>query len=164
MIKKIAAAAALAVLATSSFAAQPVGVYAGLDVGSTKLDGHGDRETSFGGFVGYQFNNHFAVEGGYRRLASFPYLGVDVDAKQTAVSVIGSYPVATGIKVYGRLGYNRVEAEASAGGFSYSDSTSTGLYGIGATFDVTPAVAVRAELQRPSSDSSNFSVGVSYKF
>lgn len=164
MIKKIAAAAALAVLATSSFAAQPSGVYAGLDVGSTKLDGLGDRETSFGGFVGYQFNNHVAVEGGYRRLASFTYWGADVDVNQTAVSVIGSYPVATGVKVFGRIGYNRLEAEASAGMGRYSDSTSTGLYGIGATFDVTPVVAVRAELQRPSSDSTNFSVGVSYKF
>ncbi|MBY0241930.1 MAG: outer membrane beta-barrel protein [Burkholderiaceae bacterium] len=164
MIKKIAAAAALAVLATSTFAAEPAGVYAGLDVGSTKLDDLSGRKTSVGGFVGYQFNETFAVEGGYRRLASFTDSGVDVKANQAAVSVIASLPVTAGIKVFGRLGYNRLEAKASAGRGSFSDSTSSAVYGVGASFDVSPVVAVRAEWQRPSSDSNNLSLGVSYKF
>lgn len=164
MIKKIAAAAALAVLATSTFAAEPAGVYAGLDVGSTKLDDLSGRKTSFGGFAGYQFNDNFAVEAGYRRLAKFTYFGADVDTKQAAVSVIGAMPVAAGVKVFGRLGYNHLSADASYAGRSASDSTSSAVYGVGASFDVSPVVAVRAEWQRPSSDSNNFSVGVSYKF
>ena len=164
MIKKIAAAAALAVMATSTFAAEPAGVYAGLDVGSTKLDGLSGRKTSVGGFAGYQFTDNVAVEAGYRRLAKFTYLGASVDAKQTALSVIGSYPVAAGFKVFGRLGYNHLSADAAYAGRTASGSTSTAVYGIGASFDVAPAVAVRAEWQRPSSDTNNLSVGASYKF
>jgi hypothetical protein len=164
MIKKIAAAAALAIVATSTFAAEPAGVYAGLDVGSTKLTDLDGRKSSFGAFVGYQFNDNVALEGNYRRLAKFSYWSADVNVKQAGLSVIGAMPVASGVKVFGRLGYNHLSADASSGSRSASDSTSGTLFGLGASFDVAPAVAVRAELQRPSSDSTNLSVGVSYKF
>ena len=50
MFKKIAFAATLAILASSSFAADRPSFYAGADVGSTKLDGISDRQSSFGGF------------------------------------------------------------------------------------------------------------------
>lgn len=164
MIKKIAIAAILAAAATSTFAAEPASAYAGLDVGSTKVDDFSGRKTSFGGFVGYQFNENVAVEGGYRRLAKFSTSGADVTVKQTAVSVIGALPVGSGVKVFGRLGYNHLAVDASSSYRSYDDSTSSAVYGVGVSYDVTPMVGVRAELQRPSSDSTNLSVGVSYKF
>ena len=163
MFKKIAVAAALAVMASSSFAADAPKFYAGVDAGSTKLDNY-DRETSYGAFVGYQFNTNFALEGGYRRLADFDVIGADVKADQAAISVIGSLPVGNGFGVYGRLGYNRVDVKASYNGYSAKDKTDGVLYGIGATYAFTPVITGRIEAQRPTSDTTNISAGVAFAF
>lgn len=168
MFKKIALAATLAILASSSFAAENPSFYAGADLGSTKLDGVSDRQTSFGGFVGYKFNENLAIEGGYRRLADFDVtfnstkVGMTLD--QAAVSAIGILPLSNGFNVFARLGYNRIDAKGSTSNSSATDSTSGGLYGIGVGYSFAPNISVRLEVQKPSSDSSNVSAGVSYKF
>lgn len=163
MFKKIAIAAALAVVASSSFAADANKFYAGGDLGSTKLDGF-DRETSYGAFVGYNITPAVAVEAGYRRLGTYDDFGGDIDVNQASISAIGSLPLGNGFGVYGRLGYNRVEVKANAGRYSASESVNRALYGIGATYAFTPAISGRLEVQRPSSDSTNFSAGVSFQF
>ncbi|WLI87937.1 outer membrane beta-barrel protein [Massilia sp. R2A-15] len=171
MFKKIAIAAALAVVASSSFAQQMPrpAIYAGADVGSTKFDGISDRQSSFGAFVGYQFHPNFSIEAGYRRLGEFDQfvgstkVGVTVD--QTALSFIGSVPLQSGFNVYGRLGYNRLDAKGSVSGYgSASDSTSGVLYGVGVGYTFTPNITARLEAQRPSSDSSNIGASLSLKF
>ena len=164
MFKKLAIAAALAVAASSSFAA-PTGYYAGLDLGSTKIDDLDDSKTSFGGFLGYGFNQFFAVELGYRQLGKWDLgYGVDLKAKQTHLSVVGSYPVTPQFDIYGRLGYNNLRAEASYGNVTYGDDTSGGLYGVGVSYTFTPNISGRFEVQKPSSDSTNYGVSVVYKF
>lgn len=164
MFKKIALAAALTLMASSSFAAPVPSYYAGVDAGSTKIDGYSDRETSYGAFFGYQFHTNFAIEGGYRRLADFDVIGANVTADQTALSVIGSLPVGNGFSVYGRLGYNRVDVKATTNGVSAKDKTNGGLYGIGASYAFSPVITGRVEFQRPSSDSTNLSAGVAFSF
>jgi OOP family OmpA-OmpF porin len=164
MFKKIAAAAALAFVASSAFAAAPTAFYGGLDVGSTKIDDFDGNKASFGGFLGYGFNQNFAVELGYRQLGKWDVQGVDVKAKQTHLSVIGSYPLNAQLDVYGRLGYNQLRAEASYGGYSYGDDTSRAMYGVGLNYSFTPAISGRIEVQKPSSDSTNVGVGIVYKF
>lgn len=163
MFKKFVAAAALAFAATSAFAA-PTGVYAGLDVGSTKIDNFGDNKASVGGFVGYGFHPNFAVELGYRQLGSWEEQGVDVKAKQTHLSLIGSYPLNGQLDIYGRLGYNQLRAEASYGGYTVGEDTTGGLYGIGLNYSFAPNISARLEVQKPSSDSTNVGVGVVFKF
>lgn len=164
MFKKFAIAAALALAASSSFAAAPTGFYAGLDVGSTKIDNFDDSKAGLGGFLGYNFNRFVAIEMGYRQLGSWDIGGVDVKAKQTHVSVVGSYPLAPQFDIYGRLGYNSLRAEASFGGFTYGDDTNGVLYGVGLNYDFTPTISGRAEVQKPSSDSTNYGVGIVFKF
>jgi OOP family OmpA-OmpF porin len=164
MFKKFAAAAALAFVASSAFAAAPTGIYAGLDVGSTKIDNFSDSKASVGGFVGYGFHPNFAVELGYRQLGSWDVQGVDVKAKQTHLSLIGSYPLNGQLDIYGRLGYNKLRAEASYAGYSYGDDTTGGLYGIGLNYSFAPNISARLEVQKPSSDSTNVGVGVVFKF
>ncbi|TQK02796.1 outer membrane beta-barrel protein [Herbaspirillum sp. SJZ107] len=164
MLKKIVAAAALALVASSSFAAAPTAFYGGLDVGSTKIDDFDQDKTSFGGFLGYGFNQFFAVELGYRYLGKFDVFGTDVKAKQTHLSLVGSYPLNAQFDVYGRLGYNNLRAEAKAGGITYGDDTDGGLYGIGLNYNFNPQLSGRFEVQKPSSDSTNYSVGVVWKF
>ena len=160
MFKKIALAATLAIAATSSFAQVRPAVYAGIDVGSTKLDGISDRQSSFGGFVGYQFNQSFAVEAGYRRLADFD----NVTINQTHASVIGILPLQSNFNIYGRLGYNHLEAKVSAPFSGLTDSTSGVLYGVGFGYNFTPNITARLEVQKPTSDTSNVSGTLSLKF
>jgi OOP family OmpA-OmpF porin len=168
MFKKIAIAAALAIVTSSSFAADKPFFYAGADVGSTKIDDVSDRQTSYGGFVGYSFNQNIAVEAGYRRLADFDLFygntkfGATID--QSAVSVIGTLPLSSGFSVFSRLGYNRLNATVSGSGANGVGSDSGVLYGIGAAYAFTPTVSARLELQKPSSDSTNVSAGISFKF
>jgi predicted porin len=168
MFKQLAAAAAFALVASSSFAAAPTAFYGGVDVGSTKIDDL-DTKASFGGFLGYGFNPFFAVEVGYRQLGNYDvYVGngqsVDLKAKQTHVSLVGTYPLSPQIDVYGRLGYNKLRAEAKYGNFSYGEDTDKALYGIGLNYSFTPAIVGRVEVQKPSSDTTTYNVGVAFKF
>ena len=167
MFKKIAAATALLIASSAAFAAQPNTFYAGADVGRTKIDDYSKRDTSVGAFVGYNFHQNFAVEGGYRRLADFDRFGgtnASVDADQLALSVVGSLPVGESFSVYGRLGVNRIEAKASVGNISVKDSTTKALYGVGMSYAITPAVSARLEVQKPASDVTNVSAGVAFQF
>jgi predicted porin len=160
MLKKIVAAAALAVMASSSFAGTPGTLYGGLDVGSTKVDGISGKETSFGGFVGYNFHQNFALEGGFRRLAAYDVGSEELTLDQTALSVVGSVPLSQGFNVFGRLGYNHLKADSNFGGASDSGV----LYGVGLGYNFSEKVSGRVEFQKPSSDSSNVSVGIAYQF
>jgi OOP family OmpA-OmpF porin len=164
MFKKIAAAAALAFAATSAIAAAPTAFYGGVDLGATKIDDFGDSKASVGGFLGYGFNQNFAVELGYRQLGSWDVVGVNVKAKQTHLSAIGSYPLNAQLDVYGRLGYNQLRGEAKYQGVTFGDDTSGVLYGVGLNYSFTPVISGRVEVQKPSSDSTNISVGVAFKF
>jgi len=164
MLKKAFAAVALALLASSSFAAAPTGFYAGADLGVTDIDGLDSSKTSLGAFAGYGFNQYVAVELGYRHLGKWDFGPVDVSAKQTHLSLVGSYPLSSALDVYGRLGYNDLRAEASYGGYTYGASTSTGLYGVGLSYALSHTLSARAELQKPSSDSTNFGIGLAWKF
>lgn len=163
MFKKIAIAATLAILSSAAMAADQPYFYAGGDIGSTKIDG-ADRETSYGAFGGYQINQNFGVEAGYRRLADTEAFGADLKVDQIAVSAIGTIPLSNGFNVYGRLGYNRLTVKASANGNSATDHENKALYGIGLGYAFSPTIMGRLEVQKPESDVTNISAGVSFRF
>lgn len=182
MFKKIAVAAALVIASSSALAQQAPKFYVGADVTSTKVDDFDGKETGYGAFVGYKFNPNVAVEAGFRRLADGKvsyydsYYDVDVQEKakldQTSISVIGTLPLSSGFSLFGRLGYNHIKAKytatASSGNFSASesdsDSESKVLYGAGLSYDFTPAISARLEVQKPHSDVTTVAVGVSFGF
>lgn len=173
MFKKIAAATALVIASSATFAAQPNTFYGGLDVGRTKVDDFSKRDTSVGAFVGYNFHQNFAVEGGYRRLADqdinlastgTSYVVGKAKADQAHLSVIGSLPVGESFSVYGRLGINRIEAKISSSVYSAKDHETKALYGVGMSYAFSPAVSARLEVQKPTSDATNVSAGVSFQF
>lgn len=159
MIKQIAAAILMAATSFAASATEATPYYIGVDAGKTKVD-HFGNDTSFGVFGGYKFTPNVAVEASFRKLGEFGFYGVTTDVKQTAISVLVSAPVADKLSVYGRIGYNRLEVSARG----FKDHDNKGLYGIGASYDVAKNVAARVEWQRPSNDSQNLSVGVSYAF
>ncbi|MEJ7804923.1 MAG: outer membrane beta-barrel protein [Telluria sp.] len=168
MFKKIVIASALAMMASASFAQTSPSVYAGGQISSFDLDGYDDRETGAGLFVGYQFNEMFAIEAGYARLGDsdvrYGNVPVNVKFNQTALSGIATLPLSNGFNVYGRLGYNRVDVKASAGGFSSTEDVSGALYGVGLGYNFTPKISGRIEYQKPSSDSSVALASIVFKF
>jgi OOP family OmpA-OmpF porin len=164
MLKKIIAVAVLALSASSTFAADKPSFYAGFDAGSTKVDDLSGRKTSFGGFAGYQFTNGLAVEGAYRKLASYSAFVVDVDLMQSSVSLVATSGIGNGFDVLGRIGYNKISASASYNGFNGKASDSGVLYGLGVAYNFSPSLSTRLEIQLPSKDSTNVSVGVAFKF
>jgi OOP family OmpA-OmpF porin len=164
MFKKIAAAAILATLACTSFAATP-GWYAGVDVGGTEIrDTDLGRETSYGAFVGYTFNRNFALEAGLRRLGTWDVSVASADADQASISLLGSLPLNNQASVYARIGYNRLRASASVSGFSVSESVNKAMYGVGMSYDFGSNIAGRVEVQKPDRDTTNVGVSMVYSF
>lgn len=166
MFKKVAIAVAMAVIASSSFAADAPKFYAGVDSGRTEIEGM-EGGLSFGGFVGYQFQTNFAVEGSYRVLNGFAPLEPDID--QLAISVIGSVPLSSNFGAYARLGYNDVKVKngcktAQSILCRNFESSRGVLVGLGVGYVLSPKITARAEIQRASDDLTSFSVGLAYGF
>jgi len=92
---------------------------------------------------------------GYRRLGKWD----DVTVNQTQLSVVGSYPIAPQFDIFGRIGYNHLDIDNS-----FDGNRSGGLYGIGVSYTFTPNISARFEVQKPTSDSTNYGVGIVYKF
>ena len=167
MFKKFAVATALLAAASGAFAAEPPSIYAGVDVSSTKISG-ADRDGGYGAFLGYRFNESFAVEGGYHRLAETDYyagaLRANVTLDQLDLSVIGSLPLSAGFDLYGRLGYNRLTADADVAGFGVREHDNNVLYGVGLGYAFTPVIHARLEVQKPSSDATRIVAGLAFVF
>jgi hypothetical protein len=154
MFKKIAAAAALTLLASSSFAA-PVGGYGAIDVGTTRADSltTNSSKVSYGALLGYGVNENVAVEVGYRRLGDWNQAG---KINQGQVSLVGSVPLKDQFSVFARVGYNKLNGAG--------ENSSGALYGVGLGYQFTPAVFGRVEVQKPANSVNNVGVTVGYKF
>jgi OOP family OmpA-OmpF porin len=160
MFKKIAAAAALTLVASAAFAA-PTGFYGGADVGSTRADGLdlNSSKASYGAFLGYGVNDNIGVELGYRRLGQWDDAygaGNDATINQTHLSVVASVPLKDQFSVFARVGYNKLNGAA--------ETSSGALYGVGVGYDFNQRVFGRVEVQKPSNFSNNIGVSVGYKF
>lgn len=172
MFKHIAAATALLIASSTTFAAQPNTFYAGADLGRTKVDGYLKRDTSAGAFLGYQLSDNFAVEGGYRRLADQDINlatggGIakgNARINQAHLSLIGSLPVSDTLSVYGRLGVNRLEAKISSAPYTAKDFSTKALYGAGVSYAISELISARVEVQKPASDATTVNAGLSFQF
>lgn len=168
MFQKIAIAAALVIASSTAIAGGTSKFYAGADLGTTKGEGDANQESGFGVFGGYQFHQNVAVEAGVRRLVdqddSFGGVNFNSHLDQLSVSAVGTLPLSNGFSVFGRLGINRLNFKASGGGDTFKDHATRGLYGIGVAYSFSPAISARLEVQKPMSDITNLSAGVSYKF
>lgn len=160
MFKKIAAAAALTVLASSAFAA-PTGFYGGVDLGSTRADvlDLDSSKVSYGAFLGYGLNENIGFELGYRRLGQWDDAfgaGNDATINQTHLSVVASLPLKDQFSVFARVGYNKLNGA--------SETSSGALYGVGVGYDFNQSLFGRVEVQKPTNNINNIGVSVGYKF
>lgn len=177
-------------LAASPVAAQ--GFYIGGSVGKSDFDdgnaipdlitsGTVDgTDTGYKIFGGYRFNQNFGLElawvdlgkAGYSgTFQGIPVTGGTVETYGLNFSAVGTLPLGTsGFSLFGKAGVYSWEAKANdiTGGlpFSGKQDGSDLSYGIGASYDFTKNLAMRAEWERfKAVDSiSLLSVGIVYKF
>ena len=149
-----AMAASTGVLAQQSTAG--AGLYIGADVGNA--DFGSDDDTAFKLFAGYKFHPNVAVEGGWAQL--YDKGGSEVTSLE--VVAVGILPLAHQFSLLGKLGFASVDVDTPLGGDTKTELT----YGIGAQYDVTPMIGVRAGWQRYDTDQEIdlLSVGVVVRF
>lgn len=165
------------------------------DVGQGKFEIDGDNDTtlsktdttfSFG--AGYDVNKFLSLELAYRDLGNIVDKGSDfnddgdfeytdkLNATAVQVSVIGKLPISDEFNVFGRVGVADIDAdyktiEATSTGVkrdSGSDSKTRALFGVGASYDVSSQLALRAEYNQYAKwddlKLSALTVGAVYKF
>ena len=179
------------------------GVYVGGGVGATqlKIDTGGligstdESDTGWKVFVGYQINPYVGVEAGYYDLGKASFSGtlavpippfpagtaasVNLKSKAYAIAAVGSLPLGgSGFSLIGRLGISRSETDAGvrlgvAATNTLSDKATELTYGAGLRYDVTRALALRAEWERfrvggsntgDKSDVDLFTLNAFYRF
>ena len=167
------------------------------DLAAAGITGTGSvTNTDVGGklFVGYQFNENFALEGGYFNMGRFASINgtftapapggtfsATIKGQGVNLDAVGLLPFNNGFSILGRLGAayfeTKADATATTAGFAgYSNATSGKLVpalGIGLQYDFTKSVAGRLEVQRyikvgnnntGSGDVDFYSAGIAVKF
>ena len=81
-----------------------------------------DLDTGFKVVGGYQFNDYFAIEGGYFDLGRFGYNAItvpagtvngDISLRGINLDVLGFLPITENLSIFGRVGANYSEAKDS---------------------------------------------------
>ncbi len=160
-LKALVVGIAIAVAAPLAMA-EGSGFYGALDVGQSKVNNACEgipagvscknTDTDYRLSVGYQVNPSFGVEGSYVDSGKITAsgLGITVDTKNTEwqLAAIGTLPVANGFSIIGKAGLAFWNIKTSATPFTPPGFSPTGndfLWGIGAQYDITKAVAVRGQ-------------------
>jgi len=148
-----------------------------------------DLDTGFKVFGGYQFNDYFAIEGGYFDLGKFGYNAITVPAgtvngetslKGLNLDVLGFLPITEKLSLFGRIGANYSEAKdnfSATGPIVITDPDPSKKdvnykLGLGLQYRITEALATRLEIERYRVDDAignrgdidQLSVGLVYRF
>lgn len=144
------------------------GFYGGLgagrsdtEIGTAGIAGSIDKnDTAWKIFGGYQFNQSFAVEGGYVDLGKASIVGsqggapaaASLDAQIWQASAVGSLPLTPQVALTGKLGlaYADTDTSGSIGGVAFggNDTKVAPTYGLGMRYDITKTFGVRGEWER----------------
>ena len=190
--KAVTAAAALGLFASGSAFAQYATPwrgdfwgYAGVNGGETKFRTECNRtitqfecdrkDTGFKVYAGGRMSEVLGLEVGYTDFGTIRAAGGETEAWAIPVSLTAGVPIGTRFNAFGKVGglYGRTDVSASL-----DSLTSTGhksgwgwTYGAGATFALTPTIAIRADWDRYKLDFSNgrkdvdmLSAGVQFRF
>lgn len=162
----------------------------GFDGASSSVD---DKDTAYRIHAGYQLQRYLAVEAGYVDLGRTSIrstvrpagsLDTRIKAKGFDVSAVGMLPLGEQFTIFARLGAFGAETRASFSGggsvvlFNGEETqkkrTTNAVYGIGATFNFSPRLALRAEWNRYQKlgndvtggefDARTLAAGIQYRF
>jgi OOP family OmpA-OmpF porin len=179
--------------ARAQYPAGTTGLYGGLgagrtdtDIGTAGIAGSKDRtDNAWKAFGGYQFNQNFAVEGGYADLGRASVVGTrggvpasaTLDSKVWQAAAVGSLPLSSNVALTGKLGiaYADTDTAGSVGGtaFGGSDTKTAPTYGLGLRYDFNKTLGVRGEWERfrlgsaglgSKNDSDLYSVNAVFRF
>lgn len=189
--KVLAAALMLGTIASPAMAEN---FYGAIDIGQSKgsdictnlpagINGCQDTGTLLRIAGGLQFAPMWGTELSYGTLGNESAgtgLGITGKWQGSALQVsgIGTFPVANGFSIIGKLGIVRADLEVSGSylgtGFDYTATTTNVAYGIGAQFDLSHNAAIRAQYENygtlgdasttGTSKVSSLSIGLVYKF
>jgi OOP family OmpA-OmpF porin len=178
-------------LSALTFPAVANGFYILGDIGQSNLEYPAyddlpldESDTSFSIGVGVDLNQFVAIEVAYRDFGSGQDSGIGSDefgdfdwtdtlsASALQASILGKLPVGDSIDVFGRLGLGNLEVDydTNEGGFKTSESNSEvkGFFGVGASYNLTPEFALRAEYNQYAEwddlKLSALTVGATYRF
>lgn len=157
---------------------------------STSSFSKDNSDTAYKLFGGYQFNENFALEGGYFNLGKFGYTATTVPAGTSSGNIklsglnldaVGMLPVADRFSVFARLGLQYAQAKddfssSGAVGAPANPSPSKNAInykaGVGVQYDFTQNLGMRAEAERyriddavnDKGDINMYSIGLVYRF
>lgn len=127
-------------------------------ISTTLIDSH---DTAWKLFGGYQFNENFALEGGYHDLGRFKGTTTIVapasttagtwDVAAVSIAVVGTYPLPNRFAVFGKAGLAATRLKVDdpvPTGYSPSANRVQPLLGLGLKFDFTKKFGVRGEWER----------------
>lgn len=174
----------VAALLAATAGAQAADFYVGGSVGSSKYHADDDggvrfvdkTDTGYKAFGGVQIIPNFAVEFGYvdmgKLRAEVTPFSVDLKGRGVFVDAVGLLPVTDTVTLFGKVGAFNGKVKGSVNGIDAGDDSGTDVkFGLGASFAVTPKIAIRAEWERyrfnvfdDKGDTDLASVGVSFKF
>lgn len=148
-----------------------------------------DRDFGYKLFAGYQFNQNFAIEGGYFDLGEFDYTATTIPAGSKTgelgfsgwnVDLVGLLPVTKRSSLLGRIGLHKSETKVNFAGTGavnvlnpyYRNVGLDYKIGLGYQYDVSDAVSLRLEVERfrmddavgHSSDIDLYSLNAVYRF
>lgn len=150
--------------------------------GLTGISSCDDTDTSFKIFGGYQFDDNWGLELGYVDFgkATASGAGASGEAKVNGLTLagVGTLPINDLFSVFGKLGFVRYDLKVSGSSpgvtFSAEDKNSALMYGVGAQYNVTEQVGIRAEWElfkkvgdsgtTGESDIDQLSASLVYKF
>lgn len=194
MKKHFLLAGFLSVLALPSFA-DNFYVFGDVGNGKMEIDAEDDytfskTDTTFSFGAGYEFNKFAALEVAYRDLgeikdSGFYSDGVDdyfytskLSATALQASLVGKLPISDDFNLFGRVGVASIDADY-VGTASYADgnnpapdksseSKTRALVGVGASYNLTEQLAIRAEYNQyekwDDTKLSALTVGAVFKF
>ncbi|MES2885024.1 MAG: outer membrane beta-barrel protein [Pseudomonadota bacterium] len=147
------------------------------------------RDLGFKAFGGYQFNRHFALEGGYFDLGKFGFTAetqppgtLEGEAKFRGVNLdaVGTLPLTDKFSAFGRAGVHYAETKASFKGSGAvlvadpdrSEKAVNYKVGVGLEYALTQQLGLRGELERyrvkdavgNKGDVDLASIGLVYRF
>lgn len=172
--------AALALISVAALSVPSVGLaqmkgpdsgwYVGGHFGQSDIDELSETDTAFRILGGYQINKHFAAELGYTDFGKVSNSGVTFKGNAIELVGVGSLPLTDKFSIYGKLGFAKVEGEASSSLGSAKEDSIEPTYGFGVTYNVSPTLGIRGEYQLypdvgdGATDVSVLSVGVIFRF
>lgn len=177
-MKKTVIAALLALTSASAFAADfsladasVDNVYAGIDAGRSDFRNFGpvgtnDFGNSYGAYVGYQFHPNLSAEVGYRQLGNYSAPATTGHASAWDFSLVGRYPVVSGLSLTGKIGLAAEEAKYAG---ATKDQTNP-VIGVGAEYALTNNVSVTGGVDRytnfagTAQSLDDVSFGLKYRF